>query len=285
MYDTIVHILIKEVFPMIAKILDQDIYYTTEGEGLPLIVLHGLYIDSISMYRALENTNIQLSGFKRIYIDLPGMGQSPRHRLANNSDTMLDLVSRLITFLISDHPFIIMGYSYGGYLAQGIALKFKNQILGEILVCPVVIPQPDRRQKASITNREIDAKFLSSIDETKQQELLDTMVVINNRTYNRSESDFSRAFALADSAFLHELYSNGYPSEYIESNNSYHPHKTLIFLGFQDTSVGYKDMLARLDLYPKATVNLLTNASHSFFLEQPTQFEYIMNSWLSQYMM
>lgn len=42
-------------------------------------------------------------------------------------------------------------------------------------------------------------------------------------------------------------------------------------------------MLRKLEYYPRATVNLLTNASHSFFLEQPTQFEHIVDSWLSQY--
>lgn len=270
---------------MIAKILDQTIHYTIEGDGLPLIVLHGFYLDSISMNHALENTTIKLKGFKRIYIDLPGMGQSPKHNLENNTDTMLTLVCKLITSLIGDHPFIIMGYSYGGYLAQGIAMKFRNQILGEILICPVVVPEPEKRKIASITNREIDAKFLSTITEEKQDKLLSTMVVINARTYKRSESDFSRALALADSKFLKALFSTGYPSEYIESNKSLHTHKALIFLGYQDATVGYSDMMDQLDRYPKATINLLTNASHSFFLEQPTQFEYILNSWLSQYML
>lgn len=270
---------------MLTKILDQTIHYTIEGEGLPLIILHGFYLDSMSMHTAIESTSIQLKGFKRIYIDLPGMGQSPKHNLTNNSDVMLDLVSRLITFLIKDHPFIIMGYSYGGYLAQGIASKFKHQLLGEILICPVVIPEPLKRKKAPITNREIDAKFFSSIDETTQQELLNSMVVINKRTYNRSESDFSRAIALADSDFLEELYKKGYVSHYIESDNDLHKHKCLIFLGYQDSTVGFMDMLNRLEKYPKATVNLLTNASHSFFLEQPKQFEFILNSWLSQFMM
>lgn len=268
---------------MIAKINDQSIYYTIEGKGLPLVILHGLYLDSISMNHALEDTSINLDGFQRIYIDIPGMGQSPKHTMVNNTDSMLDLISRLITQLLGDHNFIVMGYSYGGYIAQGVAKKFRNQILGEILICPVVIPDPKLRQQSKISFQEIDGKFLTNIDESKQQELLDSMVVINDRTYHRSESDFSRAIALADNDFLMELYHNGYASEFIDSNEDVHTHKALIFLGYQDVTVGYKDMINKLDLYPKATVNLLTNASHSFFLEQPTQFEYILNSWLAQY--
>ena len=62
-----------------------------------------------------------------------------------------------------------------------------------------------------------------------------------------------------------------------------HEHKTLIFLGYQDNVVGYQDMMDQLINYPNATVSLMTNASHSFFLEQPKEFERKLNSWLSQY--
>ncbi len=221
---------------MVATIKDQTIHYTIEGDGLPLIILHGFFLDSMTMQSALEDTSINLKGFKRIYIDMPGMGQSPKHSLDNNSDTMLDLVSKLITTLISDHPFIVMGYSYGGYIAQGIAKKFRNQLLGEILICPVVVPQPKKRKLALITNREIDGSFLSTLDESVRTELLDSMVVINRRTYDRTEADFNRAKALADSEFLKDLFRNGYPCSYIESDTRMHNHKALIFLGYQTMS-------------------------------------------------
>jgi pimeloyl-ACP methyl ester carboxylesterase len=269
---------------MIVKIKEQTVHYTVYGHGLPLIILHGFYLDSVSMVRAIEDTKISLKGFKRIYVDMPGMGQSPKHQLNNNSDTMLDLMCEFIKAIVHNHPFIVMGYSYGGYIVQGIAKRFLKQIIGEVLICPVVIPQIENRRKAKIINQDIDQEFLSLLDEKKQKDLLEKMVVINKRTYMRHESDFYRAHALADNVFLEELYqSDNYVSQYIESNEGFYPHKTLIFLGYQDIVVGYLDMLERLQYYPKATVNLLSDASHSFFLEQPTQFEYILNSWLSQY--
>ncbi|SHH93424.1 alpha/beta hydrolase [Clostridium grantii] len=248
---------------MVIEIKGQTIHYNILGNGLPLIILHGLYLDSISMIRAVESPSVQLQGFKRIYIDMPGMGQSPRHELENNSDTMLDLLCELITVLINDHPFIVIGYSYGGYIAQGIAKRFLHQIIGEVLICPVIISQPEKRIKTSVTHQDIDENFFNSLDEKTQKKLLTKMVVINERTYHRSEADFSRAIALADKEFLKELAEKQYSSTYIESNKSIHQHKSLIFLGYQDTSVGYQDMLDRLYIYPNATVNLLSNASHS----------------------
>ncbi len=268
---------------MIQHVDDQIIYYDVKGEGLPIIILHGLHLDSMTMIHAIEENSISLKGFKRIYIDMPGMGQSPAHNMENNSDTMLELLAKLIEKLVEDKPFIILGYCYGGYMARGISKKFMSQVIGEILICPVVIPQLSKRTLVSITNQVVDRKFLDTLPLPKQEELLRSMVVINKRTYNRSEIDFLRAKALSNSGFLKTLCSGKYASDYIEQDHRMHNHKTLFLLGFQDISVGYQDALDLLPYYPHANVNILTDASHSFFLEQPKQFETIIGSWLNTY--
>ncbi len=268
---------------MINYIDNQTIYYTIEGEGLPVIILHGLYLDSITMVHAIEESSIQLKGFKRIYIDMPGMGQSPAHNLENNSDTMLDLIAKLIETLVEKMPFIIMGYSYGGYIARGIAKRFMNQIIGEILICPVVVPKLSERKIASITHQDIDKKFFDTLSPLKQAELLESMVVINEETYNRSETDFLRATALADWSFIQTLFSGKYSNDYIEQDHRVHNHRTLFLLGYQDNSVGYQDVLDLLPYYPNADVTILTNAGHSLFLEHPIRFESILGSWLGYY--
>lgn len=262
----------------------QPIFYQEFGEGLPLIVFHGLSLDSTSMMNAVENTTIGLKGFRRIYIDMPGMGQSQPHTLTNNTDTMLDLMAECINELVQDRPFIVMGYSYGGYIAQGIAKRFPYQVIGEVLICPVVIPNNDKRQLAKIFHHEIDVAYLTTLSDAEQRKMMAKMVVINERTCHRVEADFFRAYALANKSFVKTLYSeSNYPSKYIDQHTMIHEHKTLIFLGYQDNVVGYQDIMDRLTNYPKATVSLMTNASHSFFLEQPKEFERKLNSWLSQY--
>lgn len=268
---------------MIALVQNQAIHYTEHGKGLPLIIIHGFYLDSICMERAIEETSVTLDGFRRIYVDMPGMGQSERHYLKNNSDVMLDLMCEFIEQVVEDMPFIVLGFSYGGYIARGVAEKLADKVIGEVLICPVVEPDPKKRKSATITSHDIDQSFFETLAKEEQERLLKSMVVINERTYNRTRADFARAEALADDEFLEDLYNNHYASKYMEEQRMIHDHKALIFLGYQDATCGYQDMLDRLDLYPKATVNLLSNASHSFFLEQPIQFEYILNSWLGQY--
>lgn len=268
---------------MVKYIDGQTIYYDVKGEGLPLIILHGLYLDSLTMIHTIEESSLSLNGFKRIYIDMPGMGQSPAHSLENNSDTILDLLAKLIEDLVATKPFIIMGCSYGGYIARGIAKKFINQVIGEALICPVVVPQLSQRRAATIIHQDVDQAFLDSLPASKQAALLERLVVINKRTYHRSETDVLRATALADSTFVETLYSGKYASDYIEQDHSIHKHKTLFLLGYQDTSVGYQDALDLLPYYPHANVNILTDAGHSLFLEHPAQFETIVGTWLKNY--
>lgn len=268
---------------MIQYIDDQMIYYDVKGDGLPIVILHGLYLDSLTMINAIEESSIPLNGFKRIYIDMPGMGQSPAHSLDNSSDTILQLLTKLVEKLVAGRPFIVIGYSYGGYIARGIAKKFMDQVIGEVQICPVVVPALSERKVGFITHQDVDRSFLQSLPSLKQEELLERMVVINKRTYHRSETDFLRAEALADSGFVQNLFTGKYASKYIEQDQRIHNHKTLFLLGYQDTSVGYQDVLDILKYYPHANVNILSDASHSFFLEHPGEFEAIVGSWLKIY--
>ncbi|MFV0466429.1 MAG: alpha/beta fold hydrolase [Lachnospiraceae bacterium] len=268
---------------MIKEIDGQVIHFDIRGEGLPIIILHGLYLDSLTMIHALEESEISFKGFKRIYIDMPGMGQSPIHNLENSSDVMLDLIAKLVAELVQERSFIVMGFSYGGYIARGIAKKFLSQVIGEVLICPVAVPYFSDRRVEAITHQEVDEEFLKTLPEYKQRELLESMVIINEETYTRSEADFLRATALADFGFVQTLFSGKYASDYIDQDQRFHTHKTLFLLGFQDTSVGYLDILDLLNFYPHANVTLLTDAGHSFFLEHPEQFEALLDTWLFSY--
>lgn len=52
--------------------------YETIGQGIPVLIIHGWGISKITMKGAFEPIFEKLGGYKRYYIDLPGMGQSER---------------------------------------------------------------------------------------------------------------------------------------------------------------------------------------------------------------
>ncbi|MDX9640275.1 alpha/beta hydrolase, partial [Bacillus sp. PBL-C9] len=107
-----------------------SIYHKVIGEGFPIVILHGWTLDHQVMFHALEPVFEKHSGWKRIYIDLPGMGRSEAHPSIQNSDDMLEAVLRLLDELIPDEQFIVCGYSYGGYIARGIVHSRRETVRG-----------------------------------------------------------------------------------------------------------------------------------------------------------
>lgn len=52
--------------------------------------------------------------FRRIYLDLPGMGKSGAGDWIKNADVMLEVVKEFIRQVIKEESFLMVGLSYGG---------------------------------------------------------------------------------------------------------------------------------------------------------------------------
>ena len=59
------------------KARNVPMYYVEHGNGFPVLVLHGSGVDHREMAAALEPLFAQRPGYRRIYVDLPGMGRTP----------------------------------------------------------------------------------------------------------------------------------------------------------------------------------------------------------------
>ncbi len=108
---------------MECKIQNISINYEIIGDGKPIIMLHGYSIDHRLMTGCMEPILSVKDNYKRIYIDLPGMGKSESAEWITNSDVMLEIVIDLIERIIPNENFLLAGESYGGYLSRGIIYK------------------------------------------------------------------------------------------------------------------------------------------------------------------
>jgi pimeloyl-ACP methyl ester carboxylesterase len=79
------------------------------------------------------------AGYRRFHVDLPGFGASPPAPDIDGSDAMVDFVLELIDELVGAEPLLIVGESWGAYLAQGVVARRPDQVLGVALLIPVVI--------------------------------------------------------------------------------------------------------------------------------------------------
>lgn len=69
----------------------------------------------------LEPVFNAVSGYRRIYPDLPGMGRSPAPENITSADDVLAVFLAFIDGVIGDQPLLVAGHSVGGYYAQAIA--------------------------------------------------------------------------------------------------------------------------------------------------------------------
>jgi len=68
-------------------------YYEEFGEGKPILIIHGLTCSMELMKGCIEPIFKEVNGYKRIYIDLLGMGKSNKCSLEYaSSDKILEML-------------------------------------------------------------------------------------------------------------------------------------------------------------------------------------------------
>jgi hypothetical protein len=106
---------------MQSRINEVSIHYVEHGTGVPLVALHGAGVDHREIEAAIEAV-IPDDGYRRIYPDLPGMGRTTGTDALTCNDDVVALLAEFIDHLV-DQPYLLLGHSYGGYLARGIAAR------------------------------------------------------------------------------------------------------------------------------------------------------------------
>jgi len=103
---------------------DVHIYYEIHGSGTPIVMIHGWGVDHRLMKGCMEPLfQSAHENWQRIYFDLPGMGQTKGRPWITGSDQMLDIILEFIDGIIPAQDFLLIGQSYGGYLARILAEK------------------------------------------------------------------------------------------------------------------------------------------------------------------
>ncbi|TQK62292.1 serine aminopeptidase S33 family [Brevibacillus sp. AG162] len=105
-----------------------NLYYEEIGSGFPVVMIHGFSLDHRCMTGCLEPIFKKRPGYRRLYIDLPGMGQTENYEHIHTTDDILEVVLAFIDQLIPGEPFFIAGESYGGYLARAVIEKRRDQV-------------------------------------------------------------------------------------------------------------------------------------------------------------
>lgn len=255
------------------EIIDYEII----GTSMPVLIIHGWGISKITMKGAFEPVFTKLEGYKRFYIDLPGMGDS-EHGDIKNSDDMLEILHDFAVNVIKE-PFMIVGQSYGGLLARGFVNKYPELIKKIILLVPCIIPGVKQGRVEPHTVVERDDELLASLTEEERDSFTLMNVVLTRDVWERYKKYLIPALDSADWDFLNNV---------LEGSFSFEPDDLkepctlpcLIIAAKQDTEVGYKDQFDLMEKYTNATYCAIERAGHNLQIEQPEIFESLVTNWL-----
>ncbi|MDQ0268248.1 alpha/beta fold hydrolase [Cytobacillus purgationiresistens] len=262
------------------KVSHANIYYEDIGEGKPIVMIHGYSLDHRLMSACMEPIIKDRAGWRRIYIDLPGMGQTKDYEKINNSDDMLNAVITLIETLIPNQTFLIAGESYGGYLARGIIKELKDRILGAAFICPMIIPSHEDRDLPNHAIITSDKEFLTRLTEEELLNFRANHVVLDEYNWDRYSKEILAGSKLSDPMFLAKV-QQGYGFSFsLEGVGCDKP--SIFLLGKQDSVVGYKDAFELLDHFPRATFAVLNRAGHNLQIEQAGLFHSHISEWIDR---
>ncbi len=258
--------------------------YEIIGEGIPVLLIHGFYVDNNIMKGAYEPLFRNLDGFKRIYIDLPAMGESVEKDGLKGSEDILNCIMEFADKVIGNEKFIVIGQSYGGYLAQGIVSRIQNKTLGLGLLCPVVVADSKRRELPEHKLMIDDRKNIYYEDKKEFEDYMKFAVVVNQVTYNRYKNDVLTGLNKATSDTLKIIRKENYelnPEPYETINN--YDKSSLILVAKQDGTVGYKDAMKLDSKLSNLSISMINGAGHALQYEQESIFNELTMNWLREF--
>jgi pimeloyl-ACP methyl ester carboxylesterase len=249
-----------------------DINYVEHGEGVPLVALHGAGVDHRELEAAIEAVGVA-AGHRRIYPDLPGMGASTATGLTCNDD----VATLLAAFLdqLGTGPVMLLGHSYGAYLARAVAARRPEAVLGLALLCPLA------ERSGPVARHDVAASDPGAYDELEpahRQGFDEYFVVRTPATARRYRDHVLPGMALADEAALGRVFA-GWS---VDLGSATFSAPTLILAGRQDSVVGYTDASNLLEHYPQATLAVIDGAGHALPHERPELLAALLRDWLDR---
>ena len=251
---------------------DLTVYYETYGTGRPIVMLPGRPSDHGIMERFMEPLFTRRDGWLRIYPDLPGTGLSPSADRLATHDAMLDAMLAFVDTIIPSQRFVLAGYSYGGYLARGVASRRSTLIDGLLLCAPQVKADPTVAAGTTIVE---DPALVAELGPVAD------LIVVQSPTVVEAVRQVLAETQLADSSHQERLEAAG-PASFEVAPPVPFGGPTLILTARQDNIVGYRDAWDLLDTYPRATFAVLDRAGHFVPIEQEALCHALIREWLER---
>lgn len=263
---------------MKCRVRDLDVFYEEIGEGLPLVVIHGWTLDHHCEMMRFEPFLGQRGSWRRLYFDLPGMGQTPSAPWIKTHGHMMDVVCEFIETVLPDNQrFALSGASYGGYIARGVLQRMPTRVAGLLLLVPVIRNPREERDLPAHRPIVINESLTDSL-EGDEAWIMKNMVVVQSPAILNALRDVLKVTLPSDTEFLSQL--RGSPD--VDQSLKTFEAPTLILCGRQDAVCGYRDAWQLFEKYPRATFAVLDRAGHGLGDEQTKVMSVLIDEWFDR---
>jgi pimeloyl-ACP methyl ester carboxylesterase len=259
------------------------VHHVQHGDGMPVLALHGAGVDHQEIMGALEPLFADRGGYRRIYPDLPGHGRTPAPAAVASNDDVVEVLLGLVDAAVGlKEAFLLVGHSYGAYLARAIANRRPGQVAGLALVCGV-----DAQARAgeipehTVVHADDDLDVDGALEPAMVAEFRDYLVVQTHATLRRFQESVMPGVALADQPALERIFERWRLRRSPEQGPAY-ARPTLILTGRQDATAGYAGSWRLLEHYPHAAFAVLDRAGHGLLHEQIELAGALVAEWLDR---
>lgn len=264
---------------MFININGVEIYYEIKGEGYPVLFIHGYYADHRLMKGMMEPIIGDLN-YKRIYLDLPGMGKTKNYDSVESADDFVNIICSFASEVVGSEKFVIIGFSYGGYLARAVHYKMKEQVGAIALICPAIYSDRKKRElpkQVILKENKLIKDYLSDLEILSYNKVC---VIQDEKIITRFKNEILISKDNCDMKFLVKMLRNNYNVSFsIDELMEPYCISALIVCGRQDSVVGYKDAFRLMKNYPYGDYHVLNGAGHNVHFEREKAFDNIFKEW------
>ena len=260
--------------------------YLERGSGTPILMIHGWQGDHRYMMADLEPTFSDEGDaddrWRRIYIDLPGHGETPAPSWLGGQEQVVSILIELVAALLGETPFAVAGSSYGGYLTLSLVRSLPEQLLGAALLVPD-LPAADGSRDTPPRETVIEDPTAFDDLATDEEWIPDILVQQNRRAVEQIREHDMPSIRAADRNYLARLDKDYLLPERLAAPGRPFVRPSLILTGRQDATVGYRAAWGLTDEFPRATFASLDLAGHWLGrVERPELFRAVVCDWLDR---
>lgn len=258
------------------------------GEGPTAVLVHGLTVDRRVMIEAFDEL-LADAGVRRLYVDLPGHGASKGDAALASADAFVEELAALVRASLApaagrpgelEAP-LVVGYSYGGYLAQALVRELGGA-RGLLLVCPVVEPDFARRTQPARRVAVHETELPYSADPREREAFAEVAVQMTRPVLERFARAIHPANVAADAAVVTAVRARYAMSRPLGDALARLDGPSTIVCGRDDHWAGWQDAVPLVAMLKRPHFVVLPDCGHLLPFEQPLAFAQAVRDFLAR---